>query len=112
MKKVLFILIILVSFFATSVYALAYVNVRGYYRSDGTYVRPHVRSNPNGLKYDNYSWKPSQGLYNKTYGTRGSDWDTPTWITDPNYYEGKSLYEQGYTLNNRPWECLSENLKH
>ena len=34
----------------------AIVSVRGYYHSDGTYVRTHVRSNPNGLKYDNYSW--------------------------------------------------------
>jgi hypothetical protein len=77
--------------------AEAYVNVKGYYRSNGTYVQPHVRSNPNGLKYDNYSYKPSQGLYNPTYGTRGTTWDTPTWITDPNYYEGKTLYEQQQT---------------
>lgn len=76
-------------------FAEAYVNVKGYYRSDGTYVRPHVRSNPNGLKYDNYSWTPSQGLYNATYGTRGVEWDTPTYITDPNYYTGKALYEAG-----------------
>ena len=73
----------------------AYVSVKGYYRKDGTYVRPHVRSNPNGLKYDNYSWKPSDGLYNDSYGTRGSTWDTPTYITDPDYYEGKRLYESG-----------------
>lgn len=30
------------------------VNVKGYYRKDGTYVRPHVRSSPNQYKYDNY----------------------------------------------------------
>lgn len=79
--------------FASS--ADAYVSVHGYTRSNGTYVRPYVRSNPNGLKYDNYGWKPSQGLYNPTYGTRGTTWDTPTSITDPNYYLGKQLYEQG-----------------
>ena len=28
--------------------------VRGYYRSDGTYVRPHYRSNPDGIKWNNY----------------------------------------------------------
>lgn len=93
---------ILIVFFTTAFSALAYVSVRGDTRSDGTYVAPHVRSNPNGLKYDNYGYKPSQGLYNKTYGTRGSDWDTPTWTTDPDYYEGKSLYEQGYTVDKRP----------
>lgn len=73
----------------------AYVNVSGYYKKNGTYVAPHVRSNPNGLKYDNYGYKPSQGLYNPSYGTKGSTWDTPTYITDPNYYEGKSLYDSG-----------------
>jgi len=30
------------------------VYVRGYYRKDGTYVRPHIRSSPNQYKYDNY----------------------------------------------------------
>jgi len=75
--------------------AFAYVSVKGYYRSNGTYVAPYVRSNPNGLKYDNYSYTPSQGLYNSTYGTRGSTWDTPTYVTDPDYYIGKSLYESG-----------------
>lgn len=77
--------------------SFAYVSVKGYYRKDGTYVRPHVRSNPNGLKYDNYGYTPSQGLYNDSYGTRGSEWDTPTYITDPDYYEGKVLYESGST---------------
>lgn len=71
----------------------AYVSVKGYYRKDGTYVKPYVRSNPNGIKYDNYSWTSSEGLYNDSYGSRGTDWDTPTWNTDPDYYEGKSIYE-------------------
>jgi len=72
--------------------ANAYVSVKGYTRKNGTYVAPYVRSNPNGLKYDNYSYTPSQGLYNSTYGTRGSSWDTPTYITDPNYYIGQNIY--------------------
>ncbi len=94
-NKLLLVPILLITLMVPAYFADAYVSVKGYYRSDGTYVRPHVRSNPNGLKYDNYSWTPSQGLYNDTYGTRGSAWDTPTWITDPDYYEGKSLYESG-----------------
>lgn len=99
MKKLIFIGLIIFIFlgiFANTVDA--YVSVKGYYRSDGTYVRPHVRSNPNGLKYDNYGYKPSQGLYNKTYGTRDSYWDTPTYITDPYYYEGKSIYDSGNSV--------------
>jgi hypothetical protein len=83
----------IVSFFPRSIEAV--VNVKGYYRSNGTYVAPHVRSNPNGLKYDNYSWKPSQGLYNDSYGTRDSNWDTPTYLTDPDYYSGLYDYMNG-----------------
>lgn len=95
LKKIVLLFIPVMMLFSAALPADAYVNVRGYYRKDGTYVRPHVRSEPNGLKYDNYSWKPSQGLYNSTYGTRGATWDTPTWVTDPDYYEGKQLYEAG-----------------
>lgn len=87
-------LLILVMVIITPLFeAQAYVSVKGYYRKNGTYVAPHVRSNPNGIKYDNYSYKPSQGLYNDTYGTRGTTWDTPTWTTDPDYYVGKAIYD-------------------
>jgi hypothetical protein len=30
------------------------VHVDGYYRRDGTYVRPHVRSAPDGIRSNNY----------------------------------------------------------
>lgn len=99
MKRILFLSIIIFSTLLIGINsAYAYVSVKGYYRSNGTYVAPYVRSNPNGLKYDNYGYKPSQGLYNSSYGTKGAYWDTPTYVTDPNYYIGKSLYESG--LNN------------
>ena len=40
---------------ATPVAGLAKdVHVRGYYRSDGTYVRPHVRPAPDGMRWNNY----------------------------------------------------------
>ena len=93
MKKLLIGIFFLLLSFTPLFNVDAYVSVKGYYRANGTYVAPHVRSNPNGLKYDNYGYKPSQGLYNSSYGTRGSTWDTPTYITDPSYYTGKSLYE-------------------
>jgi len=97
MKKILIGLLLTGFLFVGAMPAEAYVSVKGYYRSNGTYVAPYVRSNPNGLKYDNYGYKPSDGLYNKTYGTRGATWDTPTYITDPYYYQGKALYESGST---------------
>jgi len=30
------------------------VHVNGYYRSNGTYVQPHIRPTPNSVKWDNY----------------------------------------------------------
>ena len=35
--------------------AVAQVRVRGYTRKDGTYVRPHYRSRPDGNFYNNWS---------------------------------------------------------
>lgn len=34
------------------------VSVRGYFRKDGTYVSPHVRSSPNSTTLDNYNPRP------------------------------------------------------
>lgn len=50
MRSVFIILVLLMSFesFAKD------VQVRGYYRKNGTYVKPHVRSAPDGVKWNNY----------------------------------------------------------
>lgn len=37
-------------------YSVATVYVRGYTRSNGTYVAPHTRSNPDGNPYNNYGY--------------------------------------------------------
>lgn len=80
-------------------FADAYVRVRGYYRNDGTYVSPHVRSNPNSLRYDNYSYRGGN-LYNPSYYSSSrnysSSWYTPSYLTDTDYYRGKSYYNSGY----------------
>ncbi len=43
---------------ATISYASAQgiVQVRGYYRSNGTYVQPHIRTAPDGIKSNNFSY--------------------------------------------------------
>lgn len=33
----------------------AYVNVRGYIRTNGTYVAPYIRTSPNAYRWDNFS---------------------------------------------------------
>lgn len=45
------------------------VSVRGYQRSDGTYVKPHYRSPENGMQQDNFS---TRGNFNPYTGKPGS----------------------------------------
>ena len=44
-------------------------SVKGHYRSDGTYVQPHYRSNANSTKLDNYSTEGNYNPYNGKSGT-------------------------------------------
>ena len=44
-------------------------SVRGYYRSNGTYVAPHHRTDPNDTKLDNYSTKGNVNPYTGKEGT-------------------------------------------
>ena len=55
MKKFLLLIVLLFGMFANS-YSLVQVN--GYYRSNGTYVQPHYRTSPDGIKYNNLSYRP------------------------------------------------------
>jgi len=48
------------------------VYVDGYYRKDGTYVRPHIRSSPNQFKWDNYG--PSRNS-SELLNPRARDYD-------------------------------------
>ena len=70
--------------------ASAAVWVNGYYRSNGTYVNGYYRSEPNGLKYDNYSWSSGDDLYNDSYYDSGhsANWYQPSYTWDPGYSYG------------------------
>lgn len=48
---------------------MAAVHVKGYYRSNGTYVQPHYRSSPNSTVLDNYSTKGNINPYTGKEGT-------------------------------------------
>jgi hypothetical protein len=64
MKTFLLILLLFISNIA-----LAAVHVKGYYKSNGTYVQPHYRSSPNGTVLDNYSTKGNVNPYTGKEGT-------------------------------------------
>lgn len=47
----------------------AQIHVKGYYRKDRTYVRPHVRSNPDGNPYNNWSYPGNVNPYTSKVAT-------------------------------------------
>lgn len=49
--------IALILLVASATCAMADVYVHGYTRRDGTYVQSHHRSNPDGIKENNYSYR-------------------------------------------------------
>ena len=54
MKKIAIIVAVAIAFIGTSANAL--VHVKGYTKINGTYVAPHVRTNPDGIKSNNFSY--------------------------------------------------------
>ena len=95
MKKALIILVFALLMTVTVTESVSAGWVNGYYRSNGTYVNGYYRSDPNGLKYDNYSWKSGDALYNDSYYDSGysNDWYTPSWETQDDYWVGLDYYE-------------------
>lgn len=97
-RKIIFtiLFIFLVGLFVDIGSAYAYVRVKGYYRQNGTYVQPYVRSSPNALRYDNYGYSGGD-LYNSSYfgssRSYSSSWYTPSWYTDSSYSYGRTLYK-------------------
>ena len=74
MKNFLFI----IAFLFFSVVSFAQVSVRGYYRSNGTYVQPHQRTAPNYTRNDNYSTVGNVNPYTGKAGTQPRDSYTTT----------------------------------
>lgn len=86
MKKILAITGIMMLGFAVNANA-GYV--RGYTKSNGTYVQPHYRTSPNSTRSDNYS---SQGNYNPYSGQVGTVNPYKESFNKQNGLTGKSDY--------------------
>ena len=86
----------IVTFYPLEVDAAGRVRVRGYYRKDGTYVRPHYRSAPDGNPYNNYSFP---GNYNPNTGriTPGN----PQTYLDRYYNKSSSNSTRSYNSTRR-----------
>jgi hypothetical protein len=69
--------------------------VRGYTRSNGTYVSPHYRSSPNSTVRDNFSYSGNTNPYTGSTGTN-------RYSNNPSsgYYQGYSTPSYGLGLGN------------
>lgn len=56
------------------------VAVKGYTRKDGTYVAPHMRSDPNSTKNDNFSTVGNVNPYTGKLGTKPGDGGTTSLV--------------------------------
>jgi hypothetical protein len=71
MKKLfLALVVVFLVLFASSTKVEAVTRVRGYYRSNGTYVQSYYRTSPNSYRYDNYSYRGNYNPYTGRTGTR------------------------------------------
>lgn len=85
--------------FASS--ASAQVAVRGYTRSDGTFVAPHVRSSPNASTFDNYG--SNNRASSSTYTAPAPLYASPTASAQCSGFNcyGQPSSTTGAPLNNR-----------
>lgn len=80
------------------------VRVRGYYRKDGTYVRPHYRSRPDGIFSNNWSTKGNVNPYTGAVGTKTEPSGSGVNQSAPTGYEeaGEQRSKPVGALNLRP----------
>lgn len=71
--------------------ATAQVGVNGHYRSNGTYVAPHHRTNPNSTVNDNWTTRPNVNPYTGRAGTR-----SPSYGSTPSYTAPRTAYGSSY----------------
>ena len=88
MKKLFLISIV---FLIASLSLSAQTSVRGYYKKNGTYVQPHLRSSTNSTNHDNWS---TRGNSNPITGSRGT--------VARDYSPRSSNYGSGNTIHTGP----------
>jgi hypothetical protein len=120
MKNFLF----LIAFLFFSVVSFSQVSVRGYYRSNGTYVQPHQRTAPNYTRNDNYSTVGNVNPYTGKAGTQPRDsysaitttssyYSTPTYSNNSTYSAPtRSTYTSTYTPPARTYSSPNYSSNH
>lgn len=80
---------------SSGAFADQYVN--GYYRRDGTYVQPHLQTEPNQYRFDNYSSKGNVNPYTGQAGHQRNEYTSP-----PAY--NQNYGNQNYNNTNRQFD--------
>lgn len=90
-----------------SLSCLSQVRVRGYFRKNGTYVSPHIRTSPDGILTNNYSYKSGNSSLsigpNKTYQSKNY------LLNNPNTVISSVNNDVSKTDNSRPSSLLINN---
>jgi|LSQX01.1.fsa_nt_gb hypothetical protein len=85
MKKLFLVSVVL---FIVSVSLSSQTRVNGYFKSNGTYVQPHVRSSRNSTNHDNWSTAGNTNPYTGNIGTVAKDYSNRA----SNYGSGQTIY--------------------
>nr|WP_315021891.1 hypothetical protein [uncultured Aminipila sp.] len=102
LKLNLTMIMIIVLLFSSTAYADVYV--KGYFKSNGTYVEPYFRTSPNNTINDNYSTYPNINPYTGKQGTiMSSYYSNQAYSSFYNsYYVDKSIIKFSITTLERP----------
>ena len=62
---------------------------QGYYKTDGTWVQPHYKTENNSTNWDNYSTTPNTNYFTQEKGSRARDYSPEAY----NYGQDRVIYE-------------------
>ena len=88
MKK-LFLISIVLFISSVSLSLSAQTRVSGYFKSNGTYVQPHVRSSRNSTNHDNWSTRGNMNPYTGSTGSIARDYTRSAY----NYGSGRTIIQ-------------------
>lgn len=84
---------IAIALFALSSTAMADTYVKGYTRSNGTYVEPHYRSSPDSNPNNNWSVQGNVNPHTGQEGTRPPQYAPPPSYSPPQPYQLSNPYD-------------------
>jgi hypothetical protein len=99
-------LVVLATLATSGTTSLADVHARGYYRSNGTYVQPHYRSDPDGNVGNNWSTDRNVNPYTGAIGTKRYPSHTGTSYSsyaEQRYIAPRKLENQYMTLPSKSY---------